>query len=941
MLNIKRFFQGLKIVPKSSAQSDTAGEMEVISTDSNKLTYHNGSTRSPVVTESHTATLTNKTIDADSNTITNIENADIKAGAAIDAAKIANGSVSNAEFQYLDGVTSSIQTQINSKASQTDLDNHINDTSGAHAASAISVTPTGALAATDAQAAFAELDGDITLVGNDLAAHILDSTDAHDASAISNVPSGNLSATDIQAAVNELQSDIDTRATSSALSAHTGASSGVHGVTGSVVGTTDTQTLTNKTLTAPTINNGTVTGASIVTPARLDAKKDTKANLVTYAASATNGEFAFATDEKKYYGTKDSTLIALGSGSQGLDTFVQLYAEEQITDWSTGNNATFLGGGTIAGTFARITSGQLNGDASYRFTQAAGSLNDYVASAVQSVPVRFRGTTVSVTFPYTYDGNNSDIALVVWDVTNSAKLTDDTNNALSALSNGLYRANISIPTSCTQIRVGFQVKTANSGKVLNFDDVQVSANNTAFVNTSETQSAFVTLSTPADSADLAANVTTSSGGGIFTLNTNGTITVRRECVINVTYRGTFGITQSTVSILVNGTTKSYWRGRSGSAGVWGLTAALSERCIPGDVISFSSAEGNSSTVLNVVATASNSTIVTASESFSTDTASLVYAPSTTYTLSTLANAPVGTFITFTFPASSYTPTQTTTAPTQTTSSMNTNGIQLFAKSYASLSTAASPARVAIQIGKGMKGVSVNGYAAASKTTQISLDTATVSTTSSFGSCTTYNELTGILDISVAEMLLSAGTKYVGYDSLGGAAYTSGYFVINASKSPALVGVPQVQPRFATISDVKSSGTAGGSFTSGAYQTRTLNTLVDSTGIVTSLASNQFTLPAGTYYMDAWAQAKDVNTHKLRIRNITDSTDVANGVPVTSNSTAGEIGVAFARAEVVITSSKVFEVQHRCLTTRATDGFGGPATFGDNEVYCSIKITRVK
>jgi hypothetical protein len=62
-----------------------------------------------------TQTLTNKTIDADNNTITNIENADIKAGAAIDASKIANGSVSSAEFQYLGGVTSDVQTQINSK----------------------------------------------------------------------------------------------------------------------------------------------------------------------------------------------------------------------------------------------------------------------------------------------------------------------------------------------------------------------------------------------------------------------------------------------------------------------------------------------------------------------------------------------------------------------------------------------------------------------------------------------------------------------------------------------------------------------------------------------------------------------------------------------------------------------------------------------------------
>ena len=64
-----------------------------------------------------TQTLTNKSIDSDNNTITNIVNADIKTAAAIDATKIANGNVSNTEFQYLDGVTSAIQTQLNTKAS--------------------------------------------------------------------------------------------------------------------------------------------------------------------------------------------------------------------------------------------------------------------------------------------------------------------------------------------------------------------------------------------------------------------------------------------------------------------------------------------------------------------------------------------------------------------------------------------------------------------------------------------------------------------------------------------------------------------------------------------------------------------------------------------------------------------------------------------------------
>lgn len=47
-----------------------------------------------------------------------IVNADINSSAAIDASKIHNGTVSNTEFGYLDGVTSSIQTQIGNLGSQ-------------------------------------------------------------------------------------------------------------------------------------------------------------------------------------------------------------------------------------------------------------------------------------------------------------------------------------------------------------------------------------------------------------------------------------------------------------------------------------------------------------------------------------------------------------------------------------------------------------------------------------------------------------------------------------------------------------------------------------------------------------------------------------------------------------------------------------------------------
>lgn len=86
--NYKKIETGVNVVPKSASTSDALGDVEVLSS-TNKASFHNGSSASPIVTEAHSATLTNKTIDADSNTITNIDNADIKTGAAIDRSKLA------------------------------------------------------------------------------------------------------------------------------------------------------------------------------------------------------------------------------------------------------------------------------------------------------------------------------------------------------------------------------------------------------------------------------------------------------------------------------------------------------------------------------------------------------------------------------------------------------------------------------------------------------------------------------------------------------------------------------------------------------------------------------------------------------------------------------------------------------------------------------------
>jgi hypothetical protein len=82
----------------------------------------------------------------------------VKIATGIDAAKLADGSVSNAEFQYINSLTSNAQTQLTDNA--TAISDHLSDASDAHDASAISSVAAGNLASTDVQAALNELDGD-------------------------------------------------------------------------------------------------------------------------------------------------------------------------------------------------------------------------------------------------------------------------------------------------------------------------------------------------------------------------------------------------------------------------------------------------------------------------------------------------------------------------------------------------------------------------------------------------------------------------------------------------------------------------------------------------------------------------------------------------------------------------------------------------------------
>lgn len=70
-LNFRKFLEGLRVIPKTTSTVSEKGDLDV--TDSSgKLNYHNGTSASPLVSEAHSATLTNKTIDGDDNTIQDI-----------------------------------------------------------------------------------------------------------------------------------------------------------------------------------------------------------------------------------------------------------------------------------------------------------------------------------------------------------------------------------------------------------------------------------------------------------------------------------------------------------------------------------------------------------------------------------------------------------------------------------------------------------------------------------------------------------------------------------------------------------------------------------------------------------------------------------------------------------------------------------------------------
>ena len=228
------------------------------------------------------------------------------------------------------------------------LTDHINDPNGAHAALAISSVASGGMTATDVQSAINELDARVTANNTGLGTHVADTTihftegsidhtniqnigtnthdqiDTHIGDATIHFTEGSIDHTNIQNVGTRTHDQIDTAIDTVVLDLgdHVAATSAVHGVTGDVVGTTDAQDLSSK---------------AIIDPTRADVFKETKANLETYAATATDGQWVFATDEQIMYQIIDNKLSF--SGANFVEKSIEIQARgnagESIPNSST------------------------------------------------------------------------------------------------------------------------------------------------------------------------------------------------------------------------------------------------------------------------------------------------------------------------------------------------------------------------------------------------------------------------------------------------------------------------------------------------------------------------------------------------------------------------------------------------------------------------------
>ena len=590
--------------------------------------------------------------------------------------------------------------------------------------------------------------------------------------------------------------------------------------------------------------------------------------------------------------------IATGSGGGGLDVFDTEDFSNLSAVNNSGNNASFLGGGTLSGSFSIESASPLSGTKSGKYTAGAASTNDYIELKTIDLDLKQRSQDIKVRLLADMSGFSNDVTFVIYDKTNLKLLTDSLDIMPASGNRTFYEFSVFVPSNCAQISYGFHMKAGavNTESFL-FDDIEFSTN--PFVTKKLLDRQYLKMegssghgSTNTKIRKFTSVIVDDNPGNVYTYNNdaaNGfSITFNRDAEVHISYVDLFN-TGTDHGLSINSTQ---------------LTTNLIS-INTADRLNITSSSGNNAEQLSWSGKVKAGDVIRPHTNGAGDSAFPNYV-----SFEVLAVAESDHIIT---PAKS-----------------NTN-------IFSALVDNNGTATLVSQAGKNEKGE--NAIQSVNRTSQgvvqinftpgffseIPSVTANVSQSSS-GFATVIATSTTSCSIRT--------TLYTGSHS----DYSFDVHIArqgnDVKESSFLAAVPVQR-----VAYLKESTT--GTFTGGAWRTRALDTISGDTEIV-SLSASQFTLQPGKYKIVASAPAYNVDRHVIRLYNVTDGVQTSLGTSEFTSTTAPEVyNRSFIYDTVELISPKTFEIQHQSQGTNASVGFGVGNGYGGADYFTVVEITKIK
>lgn len=158
-----------------------------------------------------------------------------------------------------------------------------------------------------------------------------------------------------------------------------------------------------------------------------------------------------------------------------------------------------------------------------------------------------------------------------------------------------------------------------------------------------------------------------------------------------------------------------------------------------------------------------------------------------------------------------------------------------------------------------------------------------------------------------------------------------------------------------VRHVETTGTSAGAvLTNSTWNTRTLNSTVTNEITSATLTSNQISLPAGTYFIDAQiglaakivvSNSAQTIVDRPRLYNVTGSATLVSGVNHSSyhtSNTSSEFTLTpprSLRGRFTLAGTTTIALQHY-VSGSAISLQGSPVTSGESEIYSDVLIWKV-